>query len=246
LEKEQLKYIEIRPLAIELIPMSADSNFQMSQTFCFHKLDLSPTVDQLFSRFHKSCSQRKIRRAEREGLTYEEGRSESLIAKYYRLLLLTRRRHQLPPQPINWFYNLVRSLGDKAKIRVAAKNGRPLAAMLTLCYKNSVVYKYGCSDANFHNLGGMALLFWKAIQEAKAMGLCEFDLGRSDWDNPGLIAFKDHWGASRSRLAYYRYPGPRFEIARGGQGKQIPKWILGCLPDRFLTMVGRLSYKHFG
>lgn len=26
-----------------------------------------------------------------------------------------------------------------------------------------------------------------------------------DWDNPGLIKFKDRWGADRSTLTYWRY-----------------------------------------
>ena len=47
---------------------------------------------------------------------------------------------------------------------------------------------------------------WKAIQEAKNDQLDEFDMGRSDCDNPGLIAFKDRWGAARSTLSYLRYP----------------------------------------
>src|SRR5271157_227408 len=40
----------------------------------------------------------------------------------------------------------------------------------------------------------MPLLFWKAIQEGKERGAREFDLGRSEIDNPGLVAFKNHLG----------------------------------------------------
>src|SRR3989441_5506420 len=97
-------------------------------------------------------------------------------------------------------------LGDKVKIRMASKDGRPIASVLTLSFKDVLVYKYGCSDERFHNLGGMPLLLWNAIQEGKRNGAREFDMGRSDTDNPGLIAFKEHWGATRSQLTYWRYP----------------------------------------
>lgn len=74
---------------------------------------------------------------------------------------------------------------------------------MTLKSKNSVVYKYGCSDPTFNNLGGMPFLFWKTILEAKADGATEFDLGRSDLGNKGLLEFKDRLGSNRSALLYY-------------------------------------------
>ncbi len=139
--------------------------------------------------------QRKVRRAEREALSFEEGRSESLLQQFYHLLLLTRRRQQLPPQPLNWFRNLIGCLEDGIGIRVASKDGHPVASILTLRYKDALVYKYGCSDARFSQYGGMQFLLWRAIQKAKQNGQREFDLGRSDCDNPGLVAFKDRWGS---------------------------------------------------
>ena len=69
-----------------------------------------------------------------------------------------------------------------------------------------MTYKYGCSDARFHQLGGMQLLMWKAIQEAKRDGLQEFDMGRTEWDNEGLLRYKDRWGGTRSMLTSFRHP----------------------------------------
>jgi len=48
----------------------------------------------------------------------------------------------------------------------------------------------------------MAFLFWLIIQEAKRLGVDEFDLGRSDIEDHGLIDFKDHLGAVRKPLQY--------------------------------------------
>src|SRR5262249_25321288 len=147
---------------------------------------------------HKDSTQRKIRRAEREGLTYEDGRSAPLLNAFFGLLLVTRRRHQLPPQPKQWFQNLIDCFGESLKIRVASKDGRPIAAILTLRHKNTLLYKYGGSCVECNNMGGMHLLLWKSIQEAKQYGLRKFDLGRSDYENTGLITFKDRWGGTRS------------------------------------------------
>src|SRR5204862_7134910 len=97
-----------------------------------HRLNLSPSSDELFRHFHKDCVQRKIRRAEREAVVYREGNSPELLSSFYQLMLRTRRRHQLPPQPLDWFRNLVRCMGDSLKIRVASKDGRPIASIVTL------------------------------------------------------------------------------------------------------------------
>ena len=69
----------------------------------------------------------------------------------------------------------------------------PVAAILTLSFKDTVTYKYGCSDERFNRLGGTPFLFWKTIQEAKAEGMSQLDLGRSDLHNEGSMASKCGW-----------------------------------------------------
>ena len=198
-----------------------------------------------FRSFHKSCIQRKIRRAEREKLDYAEGRSETLIRQFYRLLLLTHQRHRLPPQPISWFRNLSECLGETMKIRIASKNGRPIAGIVTLSYKTSIVYKYGSSDSTYHRLGGMAFLLWKTIQEAKTSGFMELDMGRSDCDNSGLVAFKEHWGGKRSTLTYWRYPTGLITDPKRW-GLKAAKRMFVVVPTSALPAAGRLLYRHVG
>src|SRR2546421_630110 len=175
-----------------------------SETFCFHSVDLTPALPDIFRRLHKDSTQRKIRRAERERLTYEQGRGEGLLDTFYQLLIRTRRRQHIPPPPRAWFRNLLAGLGDGISLRIASKDGHPIASIVTLRFKDVLVYKYGCSDERFHNLGGMHLLLWNAVQEAKQDGARELDLGRSDRRNSGLITFKDRWGAVRSDLTYWK------------------------------------------
>jgi Acetyltransferase (GNAT) domain len=178
LRQEDLQYAEIRPIHL---PDPAVLEHISIRTCCLHKIDLRPDLDALFKACHKNSTQRKIRRAEREGLIYEEGRSPFLLDVFFDLLLLTRRRHMLPPQPKRWFQNLIQCFGETLKIRVAFKEKRPVAAILTLRFKDILVYKFGCSNSRFHNLGGMHFLLWRAICEAKEDGLRTFDLGRSAW-----------------------------------------------------------------
>jgi CelD/BcsL family acetyltransferase involved in cellulose biosynthesis len=236
------KYLEIRPIAYE---PSCQTELSRLVTYHFHSLDLRPKAEQLFQSFHKDCVQRKIRRAEREKLQYEEGTSEILLQKFYRLLVMTRRRQYLPPQPIAWFRGLIAAFGNELRIRLASKDGAAVAAILTLSHKKSVVYKYGCSDSAFSRLGGTALLFWKTIQEAKDLGFEELELGRSDLDNLGLIAFKDRWGAARRSISYWTYPPNESAGMRVWQ-KKVSRRVVSAVPDGALKTVGRLLYRHIG
>ena len=245
LHQEELSYVEIRPKQPFTGPTSF---FHSAQSYCFHQIDLRPDLATLYSKFHTSSTQRKIRRAERESLVCEVGRSQVLLDSFWKLLLITRRRQQVPPQPKNWFHNLIDCFGNALQIRVAFKDQQPVASLLTIRHKDTLVYKYGCSDNRFHNLGGTHLLFWRAIQDAKRDGLRVFDLGRSDCDNPGLITFKDRWGSDRSMLTYSRFsvappPGTLGLSFRESAGR-IARGMVPYLPDRILQLVGSALYRH--
>ena len=163
--REKWRYVEIRPLD-SLEAREATTWPCSTQEYTYHKLDLSPDLNTLFRNFHKNSTQRKVRRAERERVEYREGALD-LLDDFYYLLMITRRRHHIPPQPINWYRNLIACFGDTIKIRMAFKDGRAIAGMLTLQYKDTMTYKYGGSDPGFNKFGSIHLLFWKAIQEAQ-------------------------------------------------------------------------------
>jgi hypothetical protein len=95
---KKLKFTEIRPRSDELRP---PSNWAEDAHHCLHALDLSPDVQKLHASLHMDSIQRKIRRADREGVVLENGRSDVLLRHFYDLMLMTRRRHGVPPQPFS-------------------------------------------------------------------------------------------------------------------------------------------------
>jgi hypothetical protein len=240
--RRRCNYVELRPLygidgpACDLRP---------SQSYYFHELDVRPSLEQIRRGMHKDSIQRRIDRARREGLTCETGRSE-LVGDFYRLLIITRRRHQLLPQPRAWFTNLVNAMGDKVEIRVARTNGTPIAALLTLRHRTTVVYKYGCSDQKFHHLGGMPLLFWRLIEDSRASGAEKIDFGRSDLDNDGLVVFKNRLGTVSKTLTYYRYQNTGRRPAHSRRNSHRIRQLFSVLPDPVFSAAGRLLYRHMG
>lgn len=242
-QERGLRYVQIRSTNTAL---NFDRCFSQTRQYYLHRIDLRPNLDELFGRLHKDCIQRKIRRAEREGLQRDAGRSESLLLQLYDLLRLTRARHGIPPQPIEWFKNLVDCMGPGLCIRIASTQGRPVAGILTLSHNKQVVYKYGASDPAYTQLGGTAMLFWDTIIQAKHDGAESLDLGRSDLDHSGLIRFKERWGAAPSLLTSWGAPQSIVLQHGDGQAMQWAKEILGRLPAGVQAVAGRLLYRHVG
>jgi len=237
------KYIELRPHeACEC----ALPGFGVSAQYLLHTLDLTPDLEQMFGRFHPSCLQRRIRHAERMNLAYEESRSESALADFYKLQVMTRARHNLPPQPTTWFENLRNSFGDRFTVHTVCADGKPIASMITLRHNSVLTYKYGASDASQHRLGGVALLFWRTIQSAKANGVTKMDLGRSDLHGTGLVEFKDHLGARRSQLCYLRSPEPTMNDTRSRDYLALAGKVFAHTPPSVAKIAGSLLYKHAG
>jgi CelD/BcsL family acetyltransferase involved in cellulose biosynthesis len=236
-------YVELRPLSVT---DGANYGLQANCSYWYHELDLTPPLEQIFQHLHKNSFKRKIRRAERERLSYESGRSKQLLDEFCRLLRITRRRHQLPPQPRAWFRNLLESMGERCQIRLTRKNGVAIAAMLTLRHRSTAVYKYGCSDEKFHNLGGMPFLFWRLIEESRAAGVDKIDFGRTELKNEGLITFKDRLGASKKLLTYCRYSNkPRRQKSNLFESPKLRQFI-SYLPNAITSAAGRVLYRHIG
>ncbi len=226
-------------------------NWRSDNRFLRHSISLRPSKEEIFQRFHKSFVQRKIRRAEREGLRYVSGRSGTLLDQFYDLVLRTRRRQRVPPQSFRWFQNLASCMEDRLSIHIAFKERQATAGILTLTHRNTLTYKYGCSDERFNNLGGTPFLFWNVIQSAKDSGLDTLDLGRSEVDNEGLILFKERLGATPSRLTYWTYTRSTTQQSRRNGMVRLAQHVMPRLPAvalrlprSILAFSGSLFYRH--
>jgi CelD/BcsL family acetyltransferase involved in cellulose biosynthesis len=241
------RYFELRPRTS--IGVSR-TKWQVSAVYLHHEIDLSPGINVLYKNLHKDSIQRKIQRAKREGLGYESGRTERLLDAFYKIMVQTRRRHGVPPQPKHWFRILAEEFGDSLQIRVAFHGTKAVAATMTIRYKDTLVYKYGGSEVKHNKLGGMHMLYWNAIEDAKKWELRSFDLGRTDMHQHGLATFKRRWGALESSIAYSRYP----EAGNGGLPNlsepkfrtRVGQFVFRQTPNQLLPLLGNLLYRHFG
>ena len=235
------RYTEIRPRTAVV-----ERPFLPASTYWLHQLDLAPGPEAVYAKLHRDCIQRKVRRSEREKLTLEQGNSEKLLRDFYRLHTHTRLRLGLPPQPLAWFEALLEELAEHAAVRVAFFRGKAVASIVTLEFKNTTVYKYGCSDEQHNRLGGAQALMWAAIEEACSKGHTEFDMGRSDLDQTGLVEYKDRWGARKTLLTYYRHPGGPAQAGFKPRTTRLAKKVFSKMPAALAPWVGYAIYRHLG
>ena len=207
--------------------------------YCLHRLDLRPEATEIFRRIPSLQRSGPFAARSARGSPTKTGTSDRLLASFYRLLRMTRRRHRLPPQPLAWFRNLLTNLGDGIAIHVASKDGEPIASILTLSFKKTMylqVRRVGCGASS---PGRHAVPVLAGDSGCAGRGFEELDLGRSDLDQPGLIAFKEHLGATQSTLTYYRYPAEARRAARSGWMSRVARGMFAYLPDAALDLAGQ-------
>jgi Acetyltransferase (GNAT) domain len=245
-DQQNWRYVEVRPINAIFGQAAAEAGFLPGAKYFLHTLDLRPSLEKVFGGLDKDSVQRRIHHAERAGLIEKCGRSENLLREFYRLFVITRGRHQLPPTPYTWFQNLIQNLGESLEIRIACKDGSPAAAILTLRFRDVLYYKYGCSDARLHKLGATPWLLWNAISAAKLSGANEFDMGRTEEGNTGLLTFKNHWVAAPKPLVYWNYPEVSAIGSADGWKMKLAKRVFSFMPRKLMALTGSLVYRHIG
>jgi len=243
---QRWKYLELRPIDKTFGDICERFDFLPGARYFLHKLDLRRDLNVVLASLDKHCVRRRIQRAERAGLAEKCGRSEDLLKPFYALFVVTRGRHGVPPMPYTWFQNLLHCMGEALEIRLAFKDNIPIAGVLTLRFKDTVYFKYGCSEARFHRFGATPWLLWNAIKAGKSSGANLFDMGRTEGNNDGLLNFKNHWVPQPQKLSYWKFPVVSSLYSTNGWKFKIAKRIFFHMPNKLLSMSGSVLYRHIG
>ena len=190
-----------------------------------HLLDLSEGFDHIWEQCFSGRARRAVRKAERAGLTIEHGNSDALISDFLRLYggWITRRaRERHIPRLIplvraerqRKFRLVGRHLGGYCRVLLARLDGRPVASLILLFYRNWAIYWRGYSDLELtRRTAANNLLHRIAIEEACAEGCQFYDMGESG-GVASLESFKEEFGARPRPFDEYsteRIPASRIE-----------------------------------
>lgn len=206
-----------------------------------HRIPLPENPDDL----HVRKSYRHLRnRARREGITVRRGESRQDVDDFYRLHVMTRRRHGVPVQPKRFFDLIAGRLVEAGDgfVLIAEDQGRPAAAGLFLSHKDTLVTKFAASDPTMRDTGAGHLLDWTSLDAACRHGYRFMDWGRTDLEADGLRTYKLGWGAIETDLVY-THLGQRSPDATGPRVGTAAKAVIRHSPEWVCRLLGELLYR---
>jgi CelD/BcsL family acetyltransferase involved in cellulose biosynthesis len=214
--------------------------------FLQHIVDLG---DDLEAKVHSSA-RRAIRKAEKQGVTARVSGTLEDTRRFYELMVQTRRKHGLLPQPWRFFKNIHKHLvaPGHGYLLLADYQGQTIAGDLLLQFRDQLTYKFNASDPRFLEVRPNNLLLWQAMHLGHQAGHRTLDLGRCELDNEGLRRFKLLWGAREQRVGYYHFPenvaGSAFLSAK--PTRAALSFFVKHAPDFALEGAGAALYRNFG
>ncbi|MGC9941896.1 MAG: GNAT family N-acetyltransferase [Verrucomicrobiota bacterium] len=218
-----------------------------SISFYGHALVLGPDEKGLFDAMDGSV-RRAVRKAEKEGVTVEISQSLEATRNFHALQCLTRKKHGLPPQPLEFFMNIHRHIlsENKGMIAVAGQRGRKIAASVYFFLGGRAIYKYGASDAAHQHLRGNNLVMWEAMKWLARKGMKRLHLGRTSIFNEGLRRFKLNLGAQEEKIEYVKFDLRQNRFVTEVDG--VSGWhntVFRLMPVFASRAAGRMLYKHW-
>lgn len=156
-------------------------------------LSLADSSDNLLASF-KSKLRSQIRKAEKNGLQVETGRTDELIAHFYAVYSINMRDLGSPVHARRWFERIVEYYDTNAVISVTYKDDLPIGAGLILKNGDTACIPWASTNQRYNRLAPNMLLYWSLLAHCADNGIRQFDFGRSTY-NEGTYRFKKQWGA---------------------------------------------------
>jgi hypothetical protein len=236
-KRRNWKYVEFRGTS------EGFTNAAPSISFYGHRLELT-APEQMFDRL-ESAVQRAIRKGMKSGVSVSVETGSDAVRTFFRLHCKTRRKHGVPPQSFGFFKSIHRRILEcGGGVVVVARIGRTaIAAAVFLRLGTKAVYKFGASDERFQHLRGNNLVMWEGIRWLARHGCRELDFGRTSMAREGLRRFKLSWGASESRIDYYKYDCRTGRLVEDRD--QAAGWhtrVFALLPGPISRALGALLY----
>jgi len=187
----------------------------LSNVFADQVVSLEKPVPELFRGLDSAC-QRAIRKAERGGLTFAEGR-ENPVMDYYELATISSRRTGETLLPPDYYQNIWDLLGKdgRAAVLFVHKDNQVVAGLFLVIDKEAAHFLGGVSHHDFLALRVNDYLHWQAMCWAKERGLKAYRFGPifpelpSAWPVSQVSRFKSKFGAQSYTTIqgnYFRKP----------------------------------------
>jgi FemAB-related protein (PEP-CTERM system-associated) len=205
---------------------------------------LPSSVDALWASLDRKL-RNQVRKAQNNGLKVSTGGGE-LIQDFYRVFAENMRDLGSPAFPQRLFSETASVFQDRFRAFVVYRSSDPVAAGITLRFRDTLLLPWASSLRQFNPLCGNVLLYWSMAEWAVNAGVQVLDLGRSS-ENTGPQRYKEQWGAVGRPLHTEYVPiigQPRTDNDRGNARLSGLIRLWQRLPVPLATRLGSLVIKH--
>jgi hypothetical protein len=157
-----------------------------------------------------------IRKAIKNKVCVVEG-DVSLVNEYYEMVVSTFTRARLNILPRSFYRHVIEQLGTKgmAKFLLAKHNGRFIAGVIVLPYKDMVYGWHMASHKEYWSVAPNDLLQWEIIKWARQKGYKYYDFLRVQPDSlPGIARWKITFGGDTVPCYYLQKATPGYQLWR--------------------------------
>ncbi len=157
------------------------------------------------------------------------------ISELYRLFSLNKRQLGSPIFPESLFWHMKNVLKDDACILTVRHEQKPIAAVMSFIYKDTIMPYYSGTEPGTEYLRANNFMYYELMCEASERGLKRFDFGRSR-EGTGAFSFKKHQGFDPIGLSYdyilmnendlpsLNPSNPRYKLAKKAF-RRMPLWM---------------------
>ena len=146
----------------------------------------------------------EVRKALESGLTVTTGRDAAERRDHYRIYATSVRNLGTPVFPKALFDAVLDAFEGDADILTVREDGRPVASVLSLTWRGTVMPYWGGGTADARRLRANELMYFALMRHAREKGCTRFDFGRSKVGT-GPFAYKKNWGFEPQPLVYARW-----------------------------------------
>ena len=212
-----------------------------------HDLRLNGDEKEIFNNF-KENTRRNIKKALKESVEVRLENSFESVKEFFRLNIITRKRHGLPPQPFRLFKNIYDHIILKKNgfISLAHYKKKIIAGAIFFHFNKNAIYKYGASKMDYSRLRPNNLVMWEAIKWYLKNSFTSFSFGITEQSNKGLLQFKRTWRAEEGIVNYYKYNILKDDFEKDEFRAKTSYSFFRKMPSPMLNLTGALIYRHFG
>jgi hypothetical protein len=215
-------------------------------------IDLTGSGEQVMARIDPAA-RKGIRKAEKRGVSTRLATEKSELREWFMIHLAVRKRkHALLAQPYSFFEAIWDTFiaPGRGFLVLTVFDGQVIGGMFCLQLKDVCYTKFSASKSEFNVHKANNLLQWATMAEARRRSCRLLDMGRNPLSAPGLIYFKQAFGAFEKDLLALTYRPDGTPQADNADQKALLRrltelFVSETVPDDITEKAGDLLYKYF-